>query len=242
LAAMLGRFLEVSVATPRILDSWHFYQRLGFTAANTTDACPHPYAALTDGRVAVGLHELPAAGTVLSFVLPELARHVDRLGAAGVEFERRVLGEDAFNEVEFVDPDGHRVRLLEARTFSPPAAAASGALGWFEEVALPVADLERARDFWERLGFVTAAEGQEPWPHLALTSDTLGLGLYRTADLAAPTLLFSDDDPGRVRQQLAAAGVEPEAQLPRALDPARYVLVVAPEATPLLIAPSPGWP
>ena len=238
--APLGRFLEVSVAAPQILDSWHYYQRLGFTAASTADTWPERYAVFSDGRLALGLHGLPAAAATLTYVLPDLARQLDTLEAAGVEFERRIVGEEVFNQAEFLDPDGHRVRLLEARTFSPPESSTASALGWFEEVALPIADLDRARAFWEGLGFVAAEEGREPWPHLSLTSDTLSLGLYLTRELEAPALVFSAEEPGAVRERLAAAGIEPESQLPRPLDPGTHLLLVAPEGTRLLVVPAPA--
>jgi hypothetical protein len=237
--APLGRFLEFSVATPQILDAWQFYQRLGFAPGSSADIWPHHYAALSDARLALGLHGLPAAAPTLSYVLPDLAGRLSALEAVGVEFERRIIAVDSFNEAEFCDPDGHRVRLLEARTFSAPQSAATSALGWFEEVALPVAELGRARAFWEALGFVTVGEGQAPWPYLSLTSDTLGLGLYQTRELEAPTLMFSGDDPATVRARLAAADVEPDPRLPSSLDPATHLLVVAPDATRLLLMPTP---
>lgn len=102
---------------------------------------------------------------------------------------------------------------------------------------MPVADLDAGREFWERLGFVAAAAGADPWPRLALTSDTLDVGLHRTRDLAAPVLRFVADDVRELRERLAAAGVEPESRLPRALDPRTHVLVVTPEGTSLLAGP-----
>ena len=236
---MLGRFLEVSLNAPRTLESWQFYQSIGFTSATVGEIWPHRYAVVTDGRITLGLHDAPFEGPTLSYVLPDLSRHVPDLAAAGIRFDSQVLGDDAFNEARFLAPAGQHVRILEARTFSPPERAQPTALGWFEEYAIPVADLERARAYWERLGFVTAAEESEPWPHLSLTSDTLDLGLYLTRELAAPTLVFSADDLARVRARLAEIGVEPEARLPRSLDPTTHLALIAPEGTPLLVTPPP---
>ena len=237
---MLGRFLEVSLPAPRILDSWQFYQRLGFTAAIVGETWSHRYSVVTDGRLAIGLHD-EGAVTVpqLCYVLPELARELKAVEALGIEFDSRQLAEDTFNEAVFTTPDGQQVRLLEARTFSPPDHPPLSRLGWFEEFALPVANLDTARAYWERLGFVTAAEESEPWPHLSLTSDTLDLGLYLTRELTAPTLVFSADDLARVRARLAEIGVEPEARLPRSLDPTTHLALIAPEGTPLLVTPPP---
>lgn len=232
---MLGRFLELTLRAPRILESWQFYQRLGFTPATVGETWAHGYAVVTDGRIAIGLHDADVPHPALTFVRPDLSRHLATLESRGVEFESRVLGDDQFNEATFTLPDGQLVRLLEARTFSPPPRPPMSALGWFEEYALPVADLARARDAWEALGFVAAAEADEPWPHLALTSDSLDVGLYRTRDLDPPTLVFQCDDLVAVREHLAAAGIEPEPRLPRRLDPQKSLLIEAPEGTRLLV-------
>jgi hypothetical protein len=234
---MLGRFLELSVAAPQILESWQFYQRLGLGAATVGETWSHRYAVATDGRVALGLHDVVLDGPLLTYVLPDLRRRLPGLEAAGARFESRVLGEHVFNEARFADPAGQRVRLLEARTFSPPPTAKMSVLGWFEEYALPVTDLPQAQAFWERLGFVAAAGGDAPWPHLALTSDTLDLGLHLTRELSAPTLVFSREDLAGLRAELAAAGIEPEQRLPRELDPATHLLILAPEGTRLLVGP-----
>jgi hypothetical protein len=238
---MLGRFLELSLPAPRILESWQFYQRLGFTSAIVGEAWPHGYSVVTDGRLVIGLHDAGGvAAPLLSYVLPDLARQVRSIEALGIEFDRRQLADDTFNEAVFTAPDGQQVRLLEARTFSPPEQPPPTRLGWFEEYALPVNDLGEARAYWERLGFVTAAEGDDPWPHLSLTSDTFDIGLYLTRELPRPTLVFSADDGVELRERLAEIGVEPDARLPRSLDPNTHLMVVAPEGARLLIGPPPG--
>jgi hypothetical protein len=237
---MLGRFLELSLPAPRILESWQFYQRLGFTAAIVGETWPHRYSVVTDGRLVIGLHdEGGVTAPLLSYVLPDLARQLQSIEALGIEFDRRQIGDDTFNEAVFTTPDGQQIRLLEARTFSPPEHSPPTRLGWFEEYAVPVSDLGEARGYWERLGFVTAAEGDDPWPHLSLTSDTLDVGLYLTQELPRPTLVFSTEDGVALRERLVEIGVEPESRLPRSLDPETHLMVVAPEGTRLLIGPPP---
>ncbi len=238
---MLGRFLELSLPAPRILESWQFYQRLGFTSALVGETWTHRYSVVTDGRLVIGLHdEGTVTAPLLSYVLPELARELPAIEALGIDFDHRQLADDAFNDAVFTAPDGQQVRLLEARTFSPPDHPPLSRLGWFEEYALPVSDLTAARTYWERLGFVTASEGDDPWPHLSLTSDTFDIGLYLTRELPRPTLVFSADDGVELREGLAEIGVEPELRLPRGLDADAHILVVAPEGTRILIGPPPG--
>ena len=114
--AMLGRFLEIGIATQDIRASVEFYERLGFTQAQTGDTWSHPYGVLTDGRVYIGLHQSRRDSPALTFVRPGIAGHLAALEGAGVELVTVNVGSEVFNEVAFHDPAGHAVRLLEART------------------------------------------------------------------------------------------------------------------------------
>jgi len=235
---VIGRFLEISIHARDVLASLGFYERLGFTQVTTGEVWSYPYAVVTDGRLAIGLHqrELPQS-LLLSFVLPELFEHVDALERLGIELLSRRLGSDVFNEVSFETPGGHLLRLLEARTFSPSGRApgATSRLGWFEEVALPVDDVQAAGSFWERLGFAPVEEGEDPYPHIGLTSDSLNVVLVRTGTLSRPALVFTDAAmAGRVRS-LEDMGIEFARGLPTGFDSARHALLVAPEGTQLLL-------
>ncbi len=235
---MIGRFLEISVHAPEVLASLGFYERLGFTQLTTGEAWPYPYAVVTDGRLAIGLHqhELPQS-PLLSFVLPGLFEHVEELERLGIEFLSRRLGGDVFNEVSFATPGGHLLRLLEARTFSPSdrAPGATSRLGWFEEVALPVDDVKAVAGFWERLGFAPVEEGDDPYPHIGLTSDTLNVALLHAGSLSRPALVFTDAGMAARVRALEDTGIEFARRLPARLDPARHALLVAPEGTQLLL-------
>jgi catechol 2,3-dioxygenase-like lactoylglutathione lyase family enzyme len=234
---MIGRFHEVSVHSPDVLASLEFYERLGFTQVTVGEAWPYPYAVVADGRLAIGLHgrELAQSPT-LAFVLPGLLERLDALEAAGVEILERRLGDDVFNEASF-EAGGQRIRLLEARTHSPApqAPAETSRLGWFEEYALPVADVARAGRDWERLGFVQAEEGDEPYPHVGLTSDSLSVALLRSGTIARPALTFTDAGmPARIAS-LEQAGFEKARRPPGKIDAERNALFVAPEGTQLLL-------
>ncbi len=236
---MIGRFLEVSVQAPDVLESLAFYERLGFTQVTTGETWPYPYAVVTDGRLGIGLHQHELAQSpLLAFVLPDLGRHLDALEAAGVALIERRLGSDVFNEASFEAPGGQLVRLLEARTFSPAhrAPGETTRLGWFEEYALPVADPAATARDWEALGFVPAEAGDEPYPHVGLTSDTLNVALLGRGTLARPALVFTDAEmPARIAA-LAAAGFGFQRRPPGGLDASRHALLVAPEGTQLLLA------
>ena len=116
---MIGRFHEVSVHAPDLLESLDFYERLGFTQVTAGEALPYPYAVVADGRLAIGLHgrELPQS-PLLAFVLPGLLERLATLERRGIEILDRRLGDDVFNEAS-LEAGGQRLRLLEARTHSP---------------------------------------------------------------------------------------------------------------------------
>ena len=234
---MIGRFHEVSVHAPDPAASLAFYERLGFTQVTTGEAFPYPYAVVADGRLAIGLHgrELPQS-PLLAFVLPDLRDELEALERRGIEILDRRLGDDVFNEAS-LEAGGQSVRLLEARTHSPPplGPGETSRLGWFEEYALPVADVKRAEAALERLGFVPAEEGDEPYPHIGMTSDSLNVALLRAGTCARPALVFTDAEmPARIAK-LAGAGFEFARRLPGRLDAARHALLVAPEGTQFLL-------
>lgn len=234
---MLGRFLEFSIATPDIRASLEFYGTLGFTQAQVGEAWPHPYAVVTDGRICLGLHEHLIPAPSLTFVKPNLLRHLGAFERLGLHFEFRRLGNDVFNELGWRDPSGHLIRLVEARTFSPAKRLGTDTslCGYFLEIALPAPRRDAAKEFWETFGFVGLDEPDALLPHVSCTSDSVNIGLYEPAHLRGPTLLFDAGDVGGTLARLAEAGILPTGQVPQPLRQRPAALLVAPEGTPILL-------
>jgi catechol 2,3-dioxygenase-like lactoylglutathione lyase family enzyme len=232
---LLGRFLEFSLATRDIQASLNFYAKLGFSEAQVGETWAHPYAVVTDGRIHLGLHQGGVEEATLTFVKPELLKHVEQLEERGIEFEYRQLGNDVFNEVAWRDPDGHRLRLIEARTFSPAKRASmhTSQCGYFVEVALPSESLEVSKAYWEGLGFVGMDEPDDRLPHITCTSDFIDIGLYEPAYLRRAALRFEVDSVAATLKSLAAAGIQPTKDA--ALKGPRAACLVAPEGTPILL-------
>ena len=231
-AGPLGRFLELALPAPDLLATWHALHGLGFAEATTTDARPAGYAAFSDGRVALGLHQ-QATVPELVFVRPGLQQAAASMAAAGLEPNEWKLGEDTSHELAFLLPGGPRVRVLEARTFSPPSSSTAAATGWFTELMLPVADPLAAAAVLEALGFVCLGEEAAPVPHLALTSDTLNVGLYRHRALQRPGLLFQTSELAALQVAAARAGLD-ALPVPDGVEGA-LLLLRLPEGTPLWI-------
>jgi hypothetical protein len=234
----LGRFLEVSVAATDVAVSLAFYEALGFVQATVGEAWPHPYAVVTDGRLNIGLHGIEFDGPLLTWVAPSLREHIDELARCGLEIEAMRLDDAALNQVLVRSPSGQRLRLLEARTFSPPALAPGHAsrLGYFEEFAMAATTgaLDEARTFWEQLGFVAFDPAVEPFTRVVASSRDLNVALY-DLDLRAPALVFSAEAMGDRIVELRDRGLRFATRLPRELTALGAALLEAPEGTSLLL-------
>ena len=238
---MLGRFLEFSLVTPDVQASLEFYTRLGFSQAAVGEAWVHPYAVVTDGRICLGLHQHAMPAPSVTFVKPDLLKYLEKLERLGLEMEFRRLGNDVFNEVGWFDPSGQLVRLIEARTFSPSKRPGldTSQCGYFLEIALPAANLDEAKSYWERVGFVGIDESNDRLPHVSCTSDYVDLGLYDPAHLRRSTLRFEVDDLGGTLGRLAELGISPAGELPPPLRHVPAAVLTAPEGTPILLTEAP---
>ncbi len=178
---------------------------------------------------------------MLSFVRPELARHLNEMLVAGFEPHYTRLGDSDFHELQLHDPGGQNIALLEARTFSPPRPDhRSSGCGWFSSYSMPALDTEAVRAFWENAGFVALEVPDDPLAQVALTSDALTLTLHRPRAIAAPVLVFVDPlMPARL-EALAGSGIVGGAELPQGFDPSANAVLEAPEGTLLLLLQAEG--
>jgi catechol 2,3-dioxygenase-like lactoylglutathione lyase family enzyme len=239
---VIGSFLELSLPTRDVAAALAFYESLGFVQASVGEAWRHPYAVVTDGRISLGLHALDLDGPLLTFVAPGLATQLARLAAHGIEPEHVRLDELSLNEATLQDPSGQRVRLLEARTFSPPALAPGheSVLGYFEECVLESAAPAATARFWETLGFVAFAD-DDATPAVALAAHRdLNLA-FHDADLGMPVLRFSSHDPAARGERLRErGGLSFVRRVPPSLRSEGAALVQAPGGLLLLLAQAEG--
>lgn len=229
---LLGRFLEISIHAPDVPASLEFYRSLGLTDAVTGDIWDHAYAVVTDGQVALGLHAYEFPSPALTWVCPGIPGAAAAIEAAGIELEFLKTGDERFNELGFVDPDGQIVTLLEARTFSPPSGRVHPpAAGFFRECRLPVRVTRETVDFWEQLGFVVTAHDKNM---AALTADGIALTGYTSRRRDPVTLVFEVLDLTLAATALASRRLSP-ARVQDPLDGGPALELVAPEGTPILI-------
>jgi hypothetical protein len=229
---MLGNFLELALVTADTGGAWQRYQRLGFEAASTGDIWSHDYGVVACQGVAIGLHARGAEPLSLVFVRPEVHALHRELADIGVEVEQARLGSDAFNELVLREPGGVALRILEARTFSPPLALpARTLLGSFLTLSLPCRDPAAATRFWQSLGSECVAV-DSPLEGLAIPGTPLACHLRR--DFAEPALIFRQHAPPD-EAALEAAGFTAQ-PLPPSLRGQPHLLMRSAEDLAVLIA------
>jgi hypothetical protein len=208
---MPGRALELALATEDIRRSFDFWARLGFGSALTGDAWPWPYGVLTAPRVCLALHETQLPSPQVVLVRPDIAALAPLLEERGVEVSGLRLGAEQFNELQFTDPSGVPVRVLEARTFSPPEAAARCLLGTFDAVSWPTADPEDVSAFWERL-HTDCTPLQDDWATLRADLGGHRIAWHGRRMANEPLLVFLHPDLQSLRKDLEGLDVRPSSR------------------------------
>ena len=233
---MLGRFHEISIQTKDIRASVEFYERLGFSQAETGETWTHPYGVLTDGRIFLGLHQIAFDSPALSFVHADVARYAAQLAAQGVKLVYQRIAEHEFHTVGLKDPTGQMLVVLEARTYSPVLRGPERTplCGYFEEFSIPSTDFAQAQAFWEPLGFVATEETEHPYLHLPLTSDHLDIAFHRPRTLDRPMLVFRDRGMRERLAHLRDLEIGTWLAPPHGLDAKTNSFLQAPEGTALL--------
>ena len=216
----LGVFHEVSISVPDVAASAAFYEGLGWRRVAVRAVWPHPYAALSDGALVLGLHQYRFPSPSVTCVHPGIGAALAEHRDAGMVIAFAKTGPDCFNEFGFRDPHGHMVTLLEAPTHDGPAPAPPGPAPQPSRsfLSLPASDIGLALRFWRSLG---AREVDGPrlaspadWPCRPLEAAGLPMAVHPAALFARPAIVC-------VAEAGAAAGASRQ-------------VIEAPEGTPVV--------
>lgn len=197
---MPGQFLELALGTDDVLAVCAGYEQLGFVAAQTGDVWSYHYGVMACRGLCIGVHGVPAMPPTLVFTRENVAALARELDSRGLQPTGLRLGSDVFNELSLQDPAGNRVRVLEARTFSPPLAPTQNRLGQFAALSLPCDDSARSRDYWQQLGFV--ADDNTTTDQPVLRGRGVLLTLHPRAQHDGPLLRFGPAQQLPTRQHL----------------------------------------
>ena len=227
----LGRYLEFSLFTPDILASLGFYRMLGFSELEIGDVWSHKYAVVTDGVLCIGLHDQHFSGPSITYVQQDLAKRVRSMTDHGFDFQLVQLDEDAFNQLGLDDRDGHRITMLEARTFSGGDEFDNdSACGPWFELSLPCRDVVRAARFWASVAPVVLQFREEPTTHMRFDAGGAAVGLSESIALQSPSLCFRCHDKQALFDLIERHGLEHE-KFPGY--EGAFVAIKAPEGTTL---------
>lgn len=208
---MPGRALELSLASPVIAESFGFWTRVGFTAAETGDAWSHPYGVVCIPGLSIGLHGLGPEPPVITLTRADVAGLMPEFEMRDVALDELRLGPDVFNEIRFRDPAGLAVRIVEARTFSPPADLRPSLFGRFAAFSWPCTDPDAIAEFWSRL----LVDSEEPADGWALRTADLGglpVAWHAPGTSADALLVFRNDSLKDVHAALSAQDLPPVAR------------------------------
>ena len=208
---MPGRALELSLAGPVIAESFGFWTRVGFTPAEAGDAWSHPYGVVSVPGLSIGLHGLDAAPPMVTLMRADVAGLLPEFETRDIPLDELRVGPDVFNEVRFRDPAGLAVRIVEARTFSPPAVARACQFGRFEAFSWPCSDPEAVAGFWSRL-LVDIDEPADGWALLTADLGGLPIAWHAPGTSKDPLLVFRHGSLPAVHDALTAQGAAPVAR------------------------------
>lgn len=230
--SMIGRFHELSLLSRDIGDAWQRWLSLGFAAGEAGDVWRHAYGVVACEGLAVGLHAAAEEPLCVTFVRSGVAELERDLANRLIGVERMQLGDDAFHMLELREPGGALLRVLEARSFSPPAETPrETALGSFRTLSLPCADFAEPRAFWERLD-MEVEEIEHPWEGLHVAG--LPLAHHDGAVIDSPVLVFDqarhDIDNEALRESVLGTG-----RVLTALRGMRHRMLRTPERLSLLL-------
>ncbi len=207
----LGHFLEFSVRTDDILASLDFYKLLGFRELETGDVWSHKYAVVSDGALCIGLHERDFEYPAITFVQQDLAKRARSMADHGFDFRFMQLDDDVFNELVIADEDGHRIAMVEARTFHVDDEDDTDSLlgSWFE-LALPVRDAVHSARFWASVAPVLLQMREEPTVHMRFDAGGIAVGLSESIALESPSACFQCHDKPALLARIDSHGLAHE--------------------------------
>ena len=215
-----GTGYEVSMGVVDLQVDLEFYTKLGFTRFDGGDKVygdegSYPWAALTDGRVSLGLHQegnaIINSLPYLTYFAEDLSGFYEALESAGVKFEKTQRGEnDILDYFLIMSPDGvgvnyHRIKVESSHSGADKPSTAT--CGTFGELAIHIKAIEASKRFWTAVGFELVHEDTTPWNWCLMKDNLITLGLHAANDFTEAGLTYFDDDIKSRVHELEAKGL-----------------------------------
>lgn len=219
----LGEVSAITITSPDLNKSLLYYQKLGFSEVMRFDF-PFPWIQVSDGALLIMLRLDPKPYCALTYYVPDIDKVVSAVTEAGIEFSQKPKDTDMIKRYLIQTPDGLTISLVslmegfvqppgptlltmaQADYFNPDKYP-NKVCGIYGELAHPVADLEHAISFWEKLGFKALSKNTAPYPW-AIVSDGLAIvGLHQTKTFDYPAITFFAADMKAKIEKLKSEGL-----------------------------------
>ena len=208
----LGNITAMTIKTPDLDRSVDYWSRLGYKELFRAE-WPFPWVQMTDGQVLIMLRLDPKPYIALTYYVPPdvLSGVVSDLEVAGINFVSRTKPSDVLQRFVMQSPDGQNISLvgitegfsqppgptmltMAQSDYMKPEKYTNQVCGMYGEFAHPVADLDKALEFWQKLGFKAISRFTHPYPW-CIASDGLAIvGLHQTVDFTQPTITYFASD------------------------------------------------
>jgi catechol 2,3-dioxygenase-like lactoylglutathione lyase family enzyme len=234
-AAAAAAYAHVSIGVADLGANVDFYSTLGFRVV-AQDNAPWPWVLLSDGTVNVQLNADGERYLGVSHFGPGAAARAERAMAAGLAAEKASVAGTPVRY--FLSPDSvFGVACIPmAMPWVAPPANATGPLGRFGEVAVPVAHYDSAKAWYAALGYESTGDQTKPYPWGILSGGGPALGLHQSPHFRRPALTWFSEDTEPLIARLREAGLKVHNAVPGEPDD-RVVngVVRSPEGWPVFL-------
>lgn len=219
----LGEATQISIGCSDIQSSFEFYQKLGFDKI-TGDTLPYPWMQISDGSLLLHLNQDGQRYMGFTYFSKEMDKKVKELEKMGIKFALRNKMKDSSFWI-FLAPDSLGVNLIDhdptglyqppgktmldfpQEDFTKPEKYPNPHCGIYGEFAVPVKNLEKSMEFWQKLGFETKTINQKPYPWAILTDGMNILGLHQAQDFDYPAITYFAPDMAERVRKLKESGI-----------------------------------
>ncbi len=222
---ILGETSALTITTPDLEQSLAYYKKLGFSELFRAD-WPFPWIQITDGALLIMLRKEDKPYIALTYYAGEVDKVVAMLDEKGIAFTQRAKETDMLKRYLIRSPDGLNISLvgmspemgfkqppgptmlnMPQPDFFNPDKYVNKVCGLFGEFAHPVADLEKAIEFWQLLGFTAVSKFSAPYPWAILSDGLSVVGAHQTKEFSVPAITFFAADMKEKIAKLKAEGL-----------------------------------
>jgi predicted lactoylglutathione lyase len=175
----LGDGVQITVGTNSIVESFPFYEKLGFKKVEQQSES-YNWLLITDGIIKLLLHQDKFKG--LGYFASDMQMRVQKFKDAGIKFENERLQLKQFYAV-IKDPSGYKISLIEqdASKMFKPRGVSHSTIGDFSEVSLISKNVKKSLEFYSMLGFKIEMFEESEFPRGMISDGLITIGLYSSA-------------------------------------------------------------